>query len=84
MTRMTLWNPFQGITHIDPTTDAEVRGPGRYPRWNELAIAPDMHAGVSAADAASRLTDKGNASSREPASSAAVTLHVVPASMLEE
>jgi len=72
MTRMTRWNPFRGIIHIDPTADAEHRGPGPHPCWNEPAIAPDMDAELSKADA-SRLEEKGGAPSHAPASPTAVT-----------
>jgi len=67
MTRMTRWNPFRGISHIDPTADAEYRGPGPHPRWNEPAIAPDVDAPSSKADA-SRLEEKGGTSSHSLAS----------------
>ena len=57
MTSMTRWNPFKSLARIDPSADFDdfFRGFGLRPRWNEMAIAPDVRINVTENDTSYRV-----------------------------
>jgi len=57
MANVTRWNPLKTIARIDPATDFEdfFRNFGLRPRWNEMAIAPDVRINVAETDVAYRV-----------------------------